>query len=106
MGGKGNSSPSKGSTTTAPSGEGKAAIAGATVSCYDMPGITNKRFQGTIKTFNIQNGFGFISSPELAAAFGEQVDAFLHRDEIGSHEVGTNVTFAVILSKEGRPRAK
>merc|ERR550525_353072 len=68
--------------------------------------LTERRSQGVIKSFNMNNGFGFIDYPELHAVFGN--DVFLHNKQLGtSGEFGPGamVSFAVCLSKDNKPQA-
>lgn len=62
------------------------------------------RFHGRIKSFNAKQGFGFIESPEAHAMFGR--DVFLHKAQIGDLKVGTEVTYAVEMNKQGMPQAR
>jgi len=68
----------------------------------DVDGITDKRFEGVVKSFNAQKGFGFIECEELKEMFGN--DVFLHHSQLGSHEVGEPVSFSVFLNKESKPQ--
>merc|ERR1719456_1551184 len=53
-------------------------------------------FVGTIKSFNVDKGFGFIDSPDLKAQ-GYEMDAFLHKDFASGFNVGDMVSFAAFL---------
>merc|ERR1719506_272133 len=61
-------------------------------------------FVGTIKSFNMEKGFGFIDSPDLKAQ-GYEMDAFLHKDMLGGFNVGDMVSFAAYL-KDSKLRAR
>mmetsp|Transcript_44351 Transcript_44351/g.77911 ORF Transcript_44351/g.77911 Transcript_44351/m.77911 type:complete len:373 (+) Transcript_44351:126-1244(+) len=63
-----------------------------------------KRYTGTLGRFNIEKGFGFISSPEVTAEFGK--DAFCSANEVGNYRAGTEVSFTVISNKNGQPQAR
>jgi len=65
--------------------------------------LTENRQTGNVKQFNETGGFGFIACPELFAVFGG--DVFFHRNQMGNFGVGEAVSFAVTLSKEGKPQA-
>jgi len=69
-----------------------------------MPGVTDARFTGRIVTYRPDDGYGFISCPELFLHFRR--DVFLHRYQIGSFKVGETVAFGVFLNKAGQPQAK
>jgi len=70
-----------------------------------MPPLANsERYQGRIKSFNTEKGFGFIESAGAHAQFGR--DVFVHRTVIGSFGVGAEVTFTVETNKQGMPQAK
>merc|ERR1712087_369985 len=93
------------------SGKGKASKGAASPgksgppeSSAEMPGVTDQRFVGTIKSFNEQRGFGFIECDELMEQFGG--DTFLHNVQMQGFEVGQRVSFAVFLNKDGKPQGK
>jgi len=82
---------------------------GAGVGVPGLPVVTpaspgEGRYQGRIKSFNTEKGFGFIESAEAHAQFGR--DVFVHRSIIGSLTVGTQVSFTVETNKQGMPQAK
>merc|ERR1719387_1831835 len=68
------------------------------------PGAATGRFQGCIKSFNVQKGFGFIECPEAHQIYGR--DVFLHKAQIGDFEIGRLVTFAVEMNKNNMPQAR
>lgn len=70
----------------------------------EMPGITDQRWSGFIKSFNPTKGFGFIACDDLMASFGH--DVFLHHLQAAGLEVGQAVNFAVFLNKDNKPQAK
>ena len=49
-------------------------------------------------------GFGFIESEAAKAEFSK--DVFLSDKEIGNHKVGDEVSFTVVVNKDGRPQAR
>jgi cold shock CspA family protein len=69
-----------------------------------MAGAGTGRFQGRIKSFNVQKGFGFIECPEAHQIYGR--DVFLHKAQIGDFEIGRLVTFAVEMNKNNMPQAR
>jgi len=79
-------------------------VSRAPVSCTEMPGITDRRFMGRIVSYKEDEGYGFISCPELYPRFHR--DVFLHRLQIGSFSVGSSVSFGIFLNKSGQPQAK
>merc|ERR1712113_1041000 len=62
------------------------------------------RFSGTIKSFNAQNGYGFIVCNDLKEQ-GFQ-DVFLHHAQLGGFEVGSQVVFTAFLTKKGQAQGK
>lgn len=76
----------------------------APASAGEVPGVTDRRFMGTIVAYNQDKGFGFISNAELKAIFGK--DVFLHKEQVGSFSVGSQVAFGVFLNKQGQAQAK
>jgi len=71
---------------------------------HEMPGVTDRRYEGVIKSFSEKTGFGFIACEELTATFGN--DVFLHSTMMGGFGVGQAVSFSVGLNKTGQPQAK
>jgi len=71
-----------------------------------MPGVgqSTGRFQGLIKSFNVQKGFGFIDCPEAHQIYGR--DVFLHKAQIASFQIGSQVSFAVEINKSNMPQAR
>jgi len=65
--------------------------------------MLEQRAVGPIKFFNSQKGYGFIECPEVREAFGH--DVYLHQAQIGPFEQGSEVSFAVLLSKDRKPQA-
>lgn len=70
----------------------------------EMPGVTDKRWEGTVKMFKESQGFGFIECHELHGMFA--ADVFAHQKQIGQLPVGSEVSFAVFLNKDMKPQAK
>merc|ERR1712087_950733 len=61
-------------------------------------------FYGLIKSFNENNGWGFIQSDDLDAL--GHGDAFLHFTEKKQFKVGHKVKFQCFLTSKMRPQAK
>jgi len=68
----------------------------------DPPG---ERYVGNIKSFWPDKKFGFIRCDSAAEQFGG-ADVYLAEQEIGNFTVGTQVSFTVMLNKDGKPQAK
>merc|ERR1719235_701123 len=65
----------------------------------------NHRFSGRIKSYNAEEGYGFIECPQAHQIHGR--DVFLHKAHIGSHIVGDWVSFTIAQnSKPGKPQAR
>lgn len=62
------------------------------------------RFEGTIKTWNDERGFGFIEPTQGGQEIFVHVKAF--RSRSGRPQVGRRVTFEVELNPEGKKRAR
>merc|ERR1719356_267890 len=62
------------------------------------------QFKGTIKSFDVKNGFGFIESQGLKDA-GYPNDVFLHRNQVGDCQPGMELTFTAYKNKKGQPQA-
>jgi len=63
-----------------------------------------KRFQGRVKSFNTEKGYGFIESGEAYGIHGR--DVFLHKAHLGEHAVGAFVSFVVEINKQGMPQGR
>lgn len=62
------------------------------------------QFEGTIKSFNDKNGYGFIECPDLKS-LGYMKDVFLHQKALGAFQVGDTVLMT-IYTHHGQPQAK
>jgi len=72
-------------------------------SMEEIPGLTDRWFEGYIKSFNTNAGWGFIANEEIARMRGG--DVFLHSNALGSFDVGDYVSFWIRMNKDGRPQA-
>jgi len=61
------------------------------------------RYQGRIKSFNSEKGFGFIECYETHALYSR--DVFLHKAQVGEMHVGQFVAFICELNKQNMPQA-
>lgn len=59
--------------------------------------LLSARYNGVVKSFSEAKGYGFITSPEITEAFGQ--DLFIHRDQLKGFSPGTKVNFAILLNK-------
>jgi len=85
-------------------GKGKGKVYTPMETAMEMEGVTDRRFDGLIKSFNEVKGFGFIACDEITHQFG--CDVFLHHFQYTGFEVGQAVSFNVILNKQGKPQAQ
>mmetsp|Transcript_25159 Transcript_25159/g.55147 ORF Transcript_25159/g.55147 Transcript_25159/m.55147 type:complete len:265 (+) Transcript_25159:64-858(+) len=70
-------------------------------------GYDGRRFEGVIKTYNAQKGFGFIKSDEFIQVWGQEVDIFVHKNNIAAEfNLNDTVSFRVHLNSQGRPQAQ
>jgi len=65
--------------------------------------MTSRRSAGIVKTAVGANGFGFLACPEIKLIFGQ--DVYVHQDQLGDLTPGTEVNFAILLSKDMKPQA-
>ncbi|CAK9086051.1 unnamed protein product [Durusdinium trenchii] len=65
--------------------------------------LTKRRATGRIKQVTGATGVGFIDCPELKAVFGH--DVYVHKNQVGAFPIGTEVNFAILLSKDMKPQA-
>jgi len=65
--------------------------------------ITEARFNGIIKSFDVNKGYGFIACPEMKEAYS--CDVWLNQKQCGAFSNGCSVDFAVLINKDGKPQA-
>merc|ERR1719487_1408005 len=65
--------------------------------------MTSRRSAGIVKNLAGANGFGMLACPEIKLIFGS--DVHVHKDQLGDMAPGTEVNFAVLLSKDNKPQA-
>lgn len=68
---------------------------------YEVPGVTDRRFEGTLA--KVAQDYGFVSCPELYRRYRR--DTFVAADALGAFNVGDAVSFGVIFKKAGAPQA-
>lgn len=66
--------------------------------------LLENRYQGHVKSFNEQKGWGFVTSDEAAASFGKDIFLSSHQLQNTGIGVGDKISF-VILSNKGKPQA-
>merc|ERR1712039_1020776 len=73
-----------------------------------LRGITDRRFDGQIRMFLDDVGYGFIKSEEFEKAWDgtgrPKNDVFIHRNQKGSFKVNDKVSFSVYLNFKGKPQ--
>eukprot|EP00930_Biecheleria_cincta_P033979 TRINITY_DN23513_c0_g1_i1.p1 TRINITY_DN23513_c0_g1~~TRINITY_DN23513_c0_g1_i1.p1 ORF type:complete len:298 (-),score=71.20 TRINITY_DN23513_c0_g1_i1:83-925(-) len=62
-------------------------------------------YSGFIKSFNHNNGYGFIDCEDLRNE-GYNNDVFLHKDQLGDLQVGSEVVFGIFFNQSGKPQAR
>merc|ERR1719277_2744088 len=62
------------------------------------------KFQGRIKSYNAEKGFGFIDCTQTYVQY--QRDVFLHRAQVGDLQVGDIVVFSCEVNAQGMPQAQ
>lgn len=62
-------------------------------------------YMGTVKMFNKEKGWGFVTSDDTQRVFGK--DIFIHKKDLMGHipSEGEAAQFQVVLSPDGRPEA-
>eukprot|EP00933_Yihiella_yeosuensis_P027591 TRINITY_DN2148_c0_g5_i1.p1 TRINITY_DN2148_c0_g5~~TRINITY_DN2148_c0_g5_i1.p1 ORF type:complete len:571 (+),score=162.93 TRINITY_DN2148_c0_g5_i1:82-1794(+) len=69
-----------------------------------VPGLTDRRYDGVIQVWRTEKGFGFIRCAELRQRFVDK-DVFLHANQLGGFAEGAAVSFGISLNKDGKPQA-
>eukprot|EP00931_Biecheleriopsis_adriatica_P077144 TRINITY_DN50764_c0_g1_i1.p1 TRINITY_DN50764_c0_g1~~TRINITY_DN50764_c0_g1_i1.p1 ORF type:complete len:256 (-),score=54.04 TRINITY_DN50764_c0_g1_i1:34-801(-) len=72
------------------------------VSEVEVPGLTDRRFEGTVKSFK-DGKFGFLICEELEHEYGK--DVYVPWKYIRGFQVDERVTFAVIMNNENKIQA-
>jgi len=67
-------------------------------------GLTDCRFEGYIRLFIDDQGYGFIKCAQLTKRFPDK-DVFLHRNQKGQFSQGDAVIFSVFINFRGKPQA-
>lgn len=72
---------------------------------FRQPAENGRRFLGTIKSFNAEKGYGFITCDWASSKFGK--DVFLHKNQIGNFVTGDTVSLQIIFDpkKPDQPKA-
>jgi len=84
----------------------KQAVKPTPETAFEVPGVTDRRWNGVFKSFNDKTGFGFIECEEIKDMYGG--DVFVHRAQVAEFppQVGMAVEFGVFLNKDEKPSAK
>eukprot|EP00929_Paragymnodinium_shiwhaense_P119072 TRINITY_DN9095_c0_g1_i1.p1 TRINITY_DN9095_c0_g1~~TRINITY_DN9095_c0_g1_i1.p1 ORF type:complete len:298 (-),score=69.43 TRINITY_DN9095_c0_g1_i1:652-1545(-) len=74
--------------------------------CIGADGRPGQTFEGTVKKFDAEKGWGFVEGDDIAKAFGK--DIFVHKRELSDQAPtsGDRVTFTVEMDNNGQPQAK
>lgn len=76
---------------------------------HHVPGLSDRRFRGRVKSYGKKYGYGFIISDELKDRFDKDIFAHAHELERLTKEleetIGKDVTFSVLLTEEDKPIA-
>lgn len=70
---------------------------------FGAGGQQGERYTGTIKSFSVEKGFGFIECKDLHKMYGR--DTWVHHAQILSYAPGDIVEFTMSLNKDGNPQA-
>eukprot|EP00933_Yihiella_yeosuensis_P041466 TRINITY_DN35864_c0_g1_i1.p1 TRINITY_DN35864_c0_g1~~TRINITY_DN35864_c0_g1_i1.p1 ORF type:complete len:212 (-),score=49.41 TRINITY_DN35864_c0_g1_i1:80-664(-) len=69
-----------------------------------IPGVTDKRFEGNLKMWFDDKGYGFIDNAELKEKFSG-MDVFLHLNQKRHFVRGDSVSFGIFKNYRGQPQA-
>jgi len=83
-------------------GDGMLSIAGELISKEEFS--KEERYIGTLKAYNVAQGFGFIQSVPMMKKYG--CDVFLNQAVEGGIIIGSTVSFCIQLSSTGKPQAR
>mmetsp|Transcript_18102 Transcript_18102/g.56700 ORF Transcript_18102/g.56700 Transcript_18102/m.56700 type:complete len:186 (-) Transcript_18102:601-1158(-) len=72
-------------------------------------GLTDRRFEGRLKLWFEEKGYGFIECPQIRRKFPDaefaKVDVFLHQNQRRNFGKGDAITFGVFMNFRGKPQA-
>merc|ERR1740123_436185 len=68
-----------------------------------VPGLTDRRFEGVLKLWVEDKGFGFIMCEDIRKRYPD--DVFLHSNQKRNFGRGDHVSFGVFLNFKGKPQA-
>jgi cold shock CspA family protein len=70
-----------------------------------VDGMSGMSFSGTVKSYNAQKGWGFLTGDSVTQTFGR--DVFFHSKDLGGEapEVGAQAEFHVKSNAQGQPQA-
>jgi len=69
-----------------------------------IPGLTDRRFEGVVTTWNEQRAYGFVECKDIREKYPNG-DVFLHANQRRNFKRGDHVSFNVFLNFKGRPQA-
>lgn len=68
-----------------------------------VPGVTDRRFEGRLKLWFEDKGYGFIECEDLRKIYPE-IDVFLHENQRRHFSRGDYISFSVFLNYRGKPQ--
>jgi len=68
-----------------------------------VPGVTDRRFEGRLKLWFEDKGYGFIECEDLRKVYPE-IDVFLHENQRRHFSRGDYISFSVFLNYRGKPQ--
>jgi len=77
-------------------------VTSGTKSAVEVPGVTDRRFVGHVKSRGRE--YGFLLCEELSQFFGQN-DVFVHTNNLANFKVGDGASFVVLVNDKGKPQA-
>jgi len=78
-------------------------IGEASKSAVEVPGVTDRRFVGTVKSRG--KDYGFVLCEEFAFAYQHGDNVYVHVTSLRDFKPGDQVSFAVLVNEKGKPQA-
>lgn len=75
----------------------------ASKSAVEVPGVTDRRFVGTVKSRG--KDYGFVLCEEFAFAYQHGDNVYVHVTSLRDFKPGDQVSFAVLVNEKGKPQA-
>jgi len=88
-----------------PGGDGRSSMNHRPNDGLNVPGLTDRRFEGIIALFKDDKSYGFIRCEQIRESVIPDKDIFVHKNQMGQFHQNERVSFGVFLNRSGKPQA-